>query len=132
VNLDPKELVGLTPQQMVERVHREAARCNPHPDIPFTSHHPRSIPVAELPEADPNEPGGREWNTYRREVSRLLAEGHASRFALIHDETVIGIYDTWDEGYEAGLKRYLMQPFLVQPIRAEEPCLRGPSRLWRS
>ena len=67
---------------------------------------------------------GREWNTYRREVGRLLAEGQAGRFALIKAEEVLGVYDSWEAAREVGLQRFLMQPFLVHEIRAEEPYLR--------
>jgi hypothetical protein len=35
--------------------------------------------------------------TYRRELRRLLAEGHAERFVLIKGDEVIGVWDTSDD-----------------------------------
>ena len=42
-----------------------------------------SIPHTELPAAKPCEELATEWNTYRREVGRLLAEGQDGKFVLI-------------------------------------------------
>jgi hypothetical protein len=85
---------------------------------------PNGIHYTKLPEAELGDVLGAEWNTYRREVGRLLSEGQGGRFVLIKDETILGLYDTWDAAREVGLQRFLMQPFLVHEIRAEEPYLR--------
>jgi hypothetical protein len=84
----------------------------------------KGVHYTELPEAKPGESLAEEWNTYRREVGRLLAEGHQGRYVLIKDETIIGIYDTDSAAAEEGAKRYLLKPHLVHPIRTEEPYLR--------
>jgi hypothetical protein len=86
----------------------------------------RFIHYTELPDAKPEDSDFDEWNTFRRELPRLLAEGHEGKFALLKGTEVIGIYDTWEAGYDAGLERYLLQGqgFLVQPIRTWEPLLR--------
>ena len=92
-----------------------------------------TIPWTELPPADPNSPLAAEWETYRREVGRLLAEGQEGKHALIKDDQIIGIYETWDEAREAGLEKYLLQPHCVRPILSREPVIRGPLfRLLRS
>ncbi len=93
----------------------------------------RTIPWTELPPADPNEALAAEWETYRREVGRLLAEGQEGKFALIKGEEIIGIYDTWDEARCVGLEKYLLQGHMVRPILSREPVIRGPLsvRLWQ-
>jgi hypothetical protein len=93
----------------------------------------RTIPWAELPPADPDSPLAAEWETYRREVGRLLAEGQEGKFALIKGDEIIGIYGTWDEAKRAGLQKYLREPHIVRPILSREPLIRGPLsfRLWQ-
>jgi hypothetical protein len=71
----------------------------------------------------PTSPVSREWNTYRREVGRLLSEGHEGEFALIKGEEVVGLFPTFAEGIREGRARYQFQPFLVQQIREREPLL---------
>ncbi|MBM4067918.1 MAG: hypothetical protein FJ271_03100 [Planctomycetes bacterium] len=86
----------------------------------------QTIPWTELPPSRPESPVAREWETYRREVGRLLAEGEEGRFALIHGDDIVGIFDTWEEAEQAGLERYLLQAHMVRPILSREPVLRGP------
>jgi hypothetical protein len=55
--------------------------------------------------------------TYRRELPRLLAEGHQGRFALVHGQEVVSIWDTFGDAYQAGRERFgLGVPFIAQPI----------------
>ncbi|HKB39171.1 MAG TPA: hypothetical protein VKD72_22215 [Gemmataceae bacterium] len=84
----------------------------------------RTIPCSELPEARPGDVLSQEWDTYRREVARLLAEGHEGKFVLIKGGQVIAVHDTWDAAREAGLRLYLLEPFLVRQVCAQEPLLR--------
>lgn len=84
----------------------------------------RTIPHTQLPEGRPGDVLHPEWSAYRREAARLLAEGHEGKFALIHGGRVLAVHDTWDAAREAGLRLFLREPFLVQPIRSEEPVLR--------
>jgi hypothetical protein len=86
----------------------------------------QTIHWSELPPAEPGSPCATEWETFRREVGRLLAEGHEGKFALIKGNEIVGIYDTWEAGQEAGLERYLLDAHLIQPILTREPILRGP------
>lgn len=85
---------------------------------------PRTIHYTELPPAPPGDPGGVEWETYRREVGRLLAEGLEGKWVLLKDEQVIGIWDTLDEARDVALGKYLMQPCLIRQILTREPVLR--------
>src|SRR5207247_2194922 len=54
--------------------------------------HCRTIPYTELPPAQPGNPLATEWELFRREVGRLLAEGHEGKTVLIKDDNIIGIY----------------------------------------
>ncbi|VTU01594.1 unnamed protein product [Gemmataceae bacterium] len=95
---------------------------------------PTTIHWSELQEAPANSPIRVEWDFYRREAGRQLAEGHEGRWLLVKGEEIIGIWDSREEAFAAANKRYLMQPRLVKQILTHEPILRGPSRLylWRS
>lgn len=72
----------------------------------------------------PGDPIHLEVSAFRRELPRLLAEGHEGKWALIKGDEIIGLYDTLDDGYRAGLERYLGQQFLVQPVREWQPLVR--------
>jgi hypothetical protein len=85
----------------------------------------QTIHYTELPEPDVHSPLRQEWNTYRRDAGRLLAEGHAGKFVLIKDDAIEGIFDTWHAAHGEGLKRFLLQPMLVKQILAREPILRA-------
>jgi hypothetical protein len=58
----------------------------------------------------------REINTYRRELPRLLAEGHEGRAVLIKGDQVISIWDTAEDAYQAGAERFGLDVYLAQPI----------------
>ncbi len=85
---------------------------------------PQFVPWSALPAAEQGTPLAEEWETYRREVGQWLAEGQAGRYALIKRQEIVGLYDTWQAAREEGLRRYLLEPFFVHLIRAEEPCVR--------
>lgn len=106
-------------------------------DQPVATHAPawpKTIHWTELPEDKSEGGNSTEWNFYRREVGRLLAEGHEGRWVLIKGEQIIGIWDTHDEALRELNARYLMQAALVHQILTREPVFRGPTRwfLWRS
>src|SRR5262249_1779766 len=103
-------------------MHREAVerfRNRPLPEVKRPT-----IPYTQLAEAQPGDRLYLEWNTYRREVGRWLAEGQEGRWVLIKGETVVGVFDTWDEAWTEGCQRYLLTPMLVHQIRTEEPVYR--------
>jgi hypothetical protein len=84
----------------------------------------RTIHYTEMPAPPPDSPIYREWQTFRRELPRLLAEGHEGKWMLIEGEEMIALFDTLDECYRAGRERCLFQQFLVQPVREWQPLLR--------
>jgi hypothetical protein len=63
----------------------------------------------------------REAETYRREVQRLLDEGHAGRHALIKGDEVVSIWDTQRDALQAGCDKYGMEPFAVVKIDPRDP-----------
>jgi hypothetical protein len=63
----------------------------------------------------------RELETYRRELPRLLAEGHEGKFALVHGDRVDSLWDTDQQAYEEGCKRFKLELFLVQQVVKDEP-----------
>lgn|SRR5262245_54636716 len=81
---------------------------------------PNSISYRDLPPAEPDSPLAVEWDFYRHEVGRLLAEGHAGRHVLIKGAEIIGIFDTHLEALDEGYQRYHRQAFLVHEIQAVE------------
>ena len=79
------------------------------------------IHYTELAPARPDSPTAREWDTYRREVGRLLAEGHQGRFVLIKGDRVVDFFDTEEEAEHAGYRQFLLSAFLVHQVREYEP-----------
>jgi hypothetical protein len=71
----------------------------------------------------PDSPIYREDQTYRREMPRLLAEGHEGKVALIKGDEIIGLFADFDEALRVGYQKYLNQPFMVQPIREWVPVI---------
>jgi hypothetical protein len=84
-----------------------------------------TIHYTQMPEPDPNSATYRAQMTFRRELPRLLAEGHEGKWALIKGNEIIGVYDDFDDGYQVGLDRYFRQGFILQPVREWQPVLRG-------
>jgi hypothetical protein len=89
-----------------------------------------AIPWTQLPDAKADSPLYHEWNHYRSAVETLLAEGHEGRFVLIKGESIIGIWDTRAEAKGVALRKYLMEPCLIQEVRRHQPVVRLPARLW--
>jgi hypothetical protein len=120
------DLVVRTHREAVERMRREGVS-------PLPPYKPPTIHYSELPAAGPDDPLSVEWNFYRREVGRLLAEGLEGKWLLIKKEEIIGIWDTQGEADAVRLERFLMQPVLMKQVLAREPFLRiGYNRLCRS
>jgi hypothetical protein len=108
--------------EAIARLHREAAERASEYTAPMEE--PATVHYTELPEAKPGSPLYREWNTYRREAGRLLAEGQGGRHVLIKGEEILGSWATHDEAMNAGYQRFLNQPFLVHQVEERERVLR--------
>ena len=64
---------------------------------------------------DTRNPLAAEIETYYRELPRLLAEGHAGKAVVVKGRDVT-VWDTEEDGYQAGVMRFWPAPFLCQPI----------------
>lgn len=62
----------------------------------------------------------RELETFRRELPRLLAEGHDGKFGLFHGTTLDSLWPTEDEALSAGYDRFGLDPFLVKEVTGNE------------
>jgi hypothetical protein len=108
----------------VEQKHLLAALARPpQPAWPPPGARP-TIHYTELPEAKADNESARNWNFYRREVGRLLAEGHEGKWLLIHDERIVGMWDTADEVERVRVERFLMRTILIHQIRERDPVYR--------
>src|ERR1051325_8222043 len=90
----------------------------------------RTIHYTELADLPPDHPLRREWDVFRRELPRLLAEGREGEFALLKGEEIIGFYPTQQDAVRAGYARFLSETFMVHEIRTEEPILTLPWYCW--
>src|SRR5271154_6316878 len=101
-------------RKLVENIHREAIEAlQPCQRPPME---PPTIAYRDLPASRPGSPPDPEWNFYRREVGRLLDEGHEGRWVLIKGEQIIGIWNTREEAKAVALEKFLMQPCLIHQV----------------
>jgi hypothetical protein len=112
----------LKADELIGKMHR-AAVDYPYqaPTLPIE---PATISYTELPEAKTDSPLYREWNTYRHEAGRLLAEVNSNRHVLIKGDRIVGIWNTHDEALAGGYREFPGQPFLVHQIQERERVLR--------
>jgi len=90
-------------RSLVETMHRQA--IEQLAGRPPTGE-PAAIPHTELAEAKPDDVFFHEWNTYRKEVGSLLAEGHEGRFILIKKDAIVGIFDYEETALAEGAERF--------------------------
>jgi hypothetical protein len=64
-----------------------------------------------------------ELETYRRELPRLLKEGHEGEYALVYGDQVDSLWPTDKAAYEAGCARFGLEPFLVKQVLRTEPVI---------
>lgn len=83
-----------------------------------------TVPYTELGPLVPPGLLSEEWDFYRREAGRFLAEGHEGKFVVIQGEEILGFFDTEDEARRAGRERFRTELFLVHQVRAREPVYR--------
>jgi len=104
-----------TGRELVERMHRQALeqlQSEPHPEL---GGRPDEQQI-DLPPAEPGSPYAEEWETYRNEVGRLLAEGCKDRFALIKRGQPITVWDSLRDAGQAARLLYGSEPCLIQQI----------------
>ncbi len=62
-----------------------------------------------------------EFVAYLRELPRLLADGHAGRYALLKGDEVLSVWDTQRDVLQAGYERFGLDPFTVKKIDPRDP-----------
>jgi len=98
------------------RLHREEVeRLRGRPMLP------PELPTIHLPEEPADATLATEWQTFRQEVARLLAEGQRGRFALVKAGHPLTVWDTLADAARAGRLLFGTEPCLVQEI---QPFLR--------
>jgi hypothetical protein len=68
----------------------------------------------------------RDLQTYRRELPRLLQEGHALRYAIIREDQVVSIWDTLGDALQAAGERFGLEPvatYRINPLDVERFAL---------
>jgi|SRR5579872_6432535 len=104
-----------SPYELIERLHREEIeRVSGQQQLPASQRPPQEHP--ELPEMGPGSVGAEEWNLFRREVGRLIQDGHRGRFALIKAGQPISVWDTMKDAVQAGRLLYPQMTCLIQQI----------------
>jgi hypothetical protein len=68
----------------------------------------------------------RERRVYDAHKADLLTSS-AGQFALVHGDELIGTFTKFSEAYEEGVRRFGLEPFLVQQILAEETAMQLPA-----
>jgi hypothetical protein len=109
---EASNLVQRMHEQEINRIREEAAL----PRTEATTYSP-----IDLPEAAAGNPVAEEWNLFRREVSRLIAEGARGRIALVKVGQPITLWDTTRDAVQAGRLLFGQELCLVQEI---QPVLR--------
>jgi hypothetical protein len=104
-----------------EFVAAEEARMS-NPLVPFV--------LESLPDMVPGSLIEAEWNFFRRELPRLLAEGQEGRWVLIKGEAIIGLFDSRREAMSVGTRKFGLAPMLTeQVLRCYRPVRAG--NYWR-
>ncbi|MGC4004887.1 MAG: hypothetical protein QM811_17930 [Pirellulales bacterium] len=56
--------------------------------------------------------------------ARLIAEGQSGKFALIGDDALVGLWETYEDALQAGYQRFgIAKRFLVKKIQGSENIL---------
>jgi hypothetical protein len=76
-----------------------------------------AVMIDQVPDVPDSEPLAREWKTFKREVGRLVAEGHAGRFAIVKGDQVVSVWDTPRDAEQGGRERFGQESFLVQEVQ---------------
>jgi hypothetical protein len=110
--------------ELIDRLHGDIAAQAIQAALTALPAAPPTIHFTELPEAKPDSPLCCEWNTYRREVGRLLAAGNEGRHVLVKGDQIIGLWDSHEAAMTAAYQQFFGQPFLVHEVKERERVLR--------
>jgi hypothetical protein len=63
----------------------------------------------------------KELETFRRELAALLSDpANRGAFALVHGDSVAGLYPNFDAALTAGYEKFGLAPFLVKEVTDHE------------
>jgi hypothetical protein len=72
----------------------------------------------------------KEIAAYRRELPRLLEEGHVGRYALLRGDDVLSIWDTQSDAIQAGRMQFGLEPVFIKKIDPRDPARYGLLDAW--
>jgi hypothetical protein len=76
-----------------------------------------------------NEVLSKELKTFQRERATLIADAaNLGQFALVHGDSILGIYSSFDAGLAAGYDKVGLEPFLVKKITESDEAPKYFSR----
>lgn len=61
-----------------------------------------------------------DYAVFQEELPELLAE-HPGKVALYHDHARVGLFNTFDEAVQFGVKTYELGNFIAQPVEQQVP-----------
>ncbi len=62
---------------------------------------------------------------YYEKAKEELLKNHEGKYALVKDEAFLGAFDTAENAYNEGIKRFGQQSFLVKKISRSEEVYRN-------
>jgi hypothetical protein len=62
----------------------------------------------------------RDLETYRRELPRLIEEGHVGRYAVVRDDRVMSVWDTAGDALQAAQIAFGSVPVAVYPVKVQD------------
>jgi hypothetical protein len=62
----------------------------------------------------------KELEVYRNQFPKLLADSNEGKFVLIHGESVVDVFGTYEDAIKEGYVKFGLEPFLVKKIQAIE------------
>ena len=62
---------------------------------------------------------------YFDKIKDELLQKYEGKFALIHGEEFVGAFDSPDNAYQEGIKRFGKEPFLVKRVSQQEEVYRN-------
>ena len=109
-----------TPTSTLEEIERfHLTNALAHPTAPRIEH--PTVHYSKLGKIDPKSRHYQEWNFYRREVGRLLAEGFEGKWLLIKGEEILECCDSPEEAQRTAQSHPESEAILVKQVLTFEP-----------
>ncbi len=62
----------------------------------------------------------RELETYKNKLAELLANEGEGKFVLIHGDSVVDVFGTYEDAIKKGYAKFKLEPFMVKQIESSE------------